>query len=83
MAVTSSSPAPARSTATTASRADNGGARAEAIDDMVDQCCDLCVTMINAWRVMLKSSLSWFGPYYSAIDEATRATRDAMGGRSS
>ena len=45
---------------------------------MIDQYFDLLGRILDWQRQAAKASVGWFTPYYSAIDEATRATRDAM-----
>lgn len=71
--MTNPSPVPARS----ATRREGDG-RAAAVDDMVDQYFDLLGQILDFQRQVAKSSVGWFNPFYSIVDEATRATRDAM-----
>ncbi len=71
--MTNPSPVPARS----ATRREGDG-RAAAVDDVIDQLFDLYGRILDFQRQMAKASFGWFNPFYSIVDEATRATRDAM-----
>jgi len=71
--MTNPSPAPARSATMR-----EGNGRAAAVDDMIDQFYDLAARILDFQRQMAKAYAGWFNPFYSIVDEATRATRDAM-----
>jgi hypothetical protein len=71
--MTNPSPAPARS----ATRREGNG-RAAAVDDMIDQYYELGRRILDFQCQAIKAYVGWFSPFYSIVDEATRATRDAM-----